>query len=103
MPRPYESFDLDRLKKTRREWSLMASPTETWRTKVKIVFFVFGLIIFFGGIANLFERGLDFINGLVILIGGLAIYLWHKQEQSQKFIWSEIDLMDRELSSRGER
>ena len=68
----------------------------------KSIFYIFGLIIAVSAAGSMIIYGTDFVNGTPLLVGGVAIYLWRKEERNRRFIKSEVNLMESELSYRGE-
>ena len=100
--RPYQNISTEDLKKTRTAYRAILIPRPSWSERLKMTGCVLGLLIGMGGAASLLMDGINGVNGIALLIGGIAVYFWRKQEEYTKFVESELDLMDSELSGRGE-
>lgn len=98
--RPYESFDLERLKAERAGY---LPKKRTWINVLQSIFFIIGLLAAFIGVTLVIADGIDWFSGAFLLVGGLGgavIYFWRQQERLEKVRRSELDLIDSELRRR---
>lgn len=59
-----------------------------------------GLLFLMGGAGAILKTGINIFNLVILIIGALGSYKWHKMDKERDYLSIEIDLINEALKSK---